>query len=251
MQLRFDDATVVVTGASSGIGAAAATAFGAAGAHVVVHYGRNVDGARATLAAAEAAGGSGRTVHADVRDPGALTAAVAEVVADRGRIDVLVNNAGGLIDRRQLADADPDFVDATLRLNVASVVAATRAAAPHLPDGAAVVNISSMAARMGGGRGTALYTASKGAIDALTRALAKELAPRVRVNAVAPGIVRTPFHDRHTPPDTLEAQRELVPLGRLGEPEDCVGPVLLLAHPIAGGYITGHVLAVNGGYVFD
>jgi 3-oxoacyl-[acyl-carrier protein] reductase len=251
MQLRFDDATVVVTGASSGIGAAVARAFGTAGAHVVVHYGSDADGAAATLAAVEAAAGTGQAIQADVRDPDQLEQLLEETATARGKIDVLVNNAGGLVARRPLQDADPSYVDEVLTLNLASVATASRIAAPHLPAGGAIVNISSMAARMGGGTGTALYSASKGGVEALTRALAKELAPaQVRVNAVAPGIIRTPFHTRHTDESVLERQRELIPLGRLGEPEDCAGPVLFLAHPQASGYVTGHVLAVNGGYVF-
>ncbi|MCK6430834.1 MAG: SDR family oxidoreductase, partial [Burkholderiaceae bacterium] len=179
-----------------------------------------------------------------------LVRLVDEVLRHFGRIDVLVNNAGNVFGRRPFVECDETFVDEILQLNVRSVVTLCRAIVPvfRRQGGGNIINVTSIAARNGGGPGVALYAATKGFVSTLTRGLAKELVgDKVRVNGVAPGVILTPLHDRHTPQATLDALRATIPMGRLGTPEECAGAFLYLASDAASGYVTGQILEVNGG----
>ena len=251
MDIRFDDAVVAVTGSGSGIGAAVARGFAASGASVAVHYHRSSDGARAVARDIEAAGGQAHVVQADMTDPDAVQSMFDEIVTTLGRLDVLVNNAGGLIERALVDQTPDDLYEQMMGLNFGSVFAACRAAVPAIKrqGGGAIINITSIAARNGGGHGASLYCAGKGAVSAFTRALAKELAgDGIRVNAISPGIIDTAFHAK-TAPDAFDAMVAAIPLGRPGQPEEIVGPALFLADPQASSFVTGHVLEVNGGHV--
>jgi 3-oxoacyl-[acyl-carrier protein] reductase len=239
-----------VTGASSGIGAAVARAFGDLGARTVLHYGHNAEGAEDTRRAIEEAGGTAVTMQADLGDPEAGARLAQRVYDELGRIDVLVNNAGDLVRRAPVVEMSADEVQQVMDLNVMSVVATCRQVVPVMQrqGRGAIVNLTSVAARTGGAGGSVAYAAAKGAVSTFTRGLAKELAgDAVRVNAVAPGIIETPFHDRHTEPAQMEAMVAAIPMGRAGRPEDCVGAVLFLASPAMSGYVTGQVVEVNGG----
>lgn len=251
MQVRFDDQVVVVTGGGSGIGAAIARGFADAGATVALHYHRSDAGAQALKSEVEAAGGRVHLAQADLTDPAAVQAMFEDISHSLGRIDVLVNNAGGLIERA-LVDATPDdLYEQMLALNFGSAFAACRAAVPVMrrQQSGAIINISSIAARNGGGTGSSLYCAGKGALSAFTRALAKELAgDGIRVNAVSPGIIETAFHSK-TAPEAFNAMVAAIPLGRPGQPDEVVGPVLFLASPAMSSFVTGHVLEANGGHV--
>ncbi len=248
--LDFGDQVVLVTGASSGIGAAVARAFGDLGAHTVLHYHRNDAGAEETRRAIEETGGTAVTTQADLGDPDAGERLVQRVHEEFGRIDVLVNNAGDLVRRAPVVHMSAEEVRQVMDLNVMSVFATCRQVVPVMQRQrrGAIVNLTSVAARTGGAGGSVAYAAAKGAVSTLTRGLAKELAgDGVRVNAVAPGIIATPFHDRHTDATQMEAMLAAVPMGRAGRPEDCVGAVLFLASPAMSGYVTGQVVEVNGG----
>ena len=145
--------------------------------------------------------------------------------------------------------SDEDF-DRIIALNLASVVATCRQVIPAMrrQGGGAIVNLTSIAARTGGGGGSVLYATAKGGLSTFTRGLARELAPEgIRVNAVAPGIITTPFHDRHTTHDQMRAMVDGIPMGRAGDPKECVGAVLFLASTALSSYVTGQVLEVNGG----
>ena len=243
---------VLVTGASSGIGAAVAQAFGAAGARVAVHYrGREVE-AQAVVRQVQAAGGEAIAVQADVTKSGEVDRMVQKVHAHFGRIDVLVNNAGGFVRRAPIIDADDDYIDAVFRLNARSVVAVSRRVIPIMSQGGGgcIINVTTQAARTGGGPGAGLYAACKGFVSTITRTMAKELIKdRIRVNAVAPGVIETPFHDGHSSPEVLKSFSNAIPMGRLGRAEECVGAFLFLADEAASSYITGQILEVNGGQV--
>jgi 3-oxoacyl-[acyl-carrier protein] reductase len=250
MELGFRDQVVLVTGASSGIGAATAQAFANLGARTVLHYNKNAEGAQGIADAIARAGGTARTVGADLGESSAAAEMVDEVVRDHGRIDVLVNNAGDLVRRSSVEELSDDEFRRVMDINLTSVFSTCRQAVPAMrrQGRGAIINISSVAARTGGGGGSVVYATSKGAVSTFTRGLAKEVAvDGIRVNAVAPGIIMTPFHDRHTADDQLSAMLGGVPMGRAGRPDECVGAVLFLASSPMSSYVTGQVIEVNGG----
>jgi len=241
----------IVTGASTGIGRAIAIALAGAGADVAIHYGSSRKEAEETARAVESKGRRAVLVQGDFRDPAAAGKAVEAAVRELGEpIDILVNNAGSLVGRSAVEDMDAELWDEVIALNLSSVFFATKAALPHLSQGARIVNVSSIAARHGGGPGAFAYAAAKGGVMTLTRGLAKELAPRnIRVNAIAPGVIETPFHDKFSTPELLESFRKGIPLGRLGTAEECAGAVLYLVSPLAS-YVTGQSIDINGGQWF-
>lgn len=250
--MRFDDLDdkiALITGSSTGIGAALARAFAAQGSVVAVHYAQSADAADALVAEIAEAGGRAEAFQADLTGSEAARALVGAVVERLGGIDILINNAGALVQRIPLADLDEATYDTVLDVNIRSAVMVTQAALPSLKDRrGTVINTGSIAARNGGGPGAGIYGATKAFIQNWTRNLAKELAPLgMRANAVAPGVVQTPFHDRFTSPELMETMRKSIPLQRVGTPEDMVGTYLFLASEQASGYITGEVIEINGG----
>ncbi len=248
--LDFSDQVVLVTGAGSGIGAAVAEGFGRHGAHVVVHYGHNREGAEKVAATIQEAGGAASVVSADLSSAAGATRLVDDVAARHGRLDVLVNNAGDLLGRTPIEEMTDEHFARVMDLNMTSVFAASRQAVPVMrgQGGGAIVNLTSVAARTGGAGGSVAYATSKGAVSTFTRGLAKELAREgIRVNAVAPGIIVTPFHERHTSQEQMTAMVAGIPMGRSGTPEECVGTVLFLASPAMSGYVTGQIIEINGG----
>ncbi len=241
---------VLVTGASTGIGAATAIAFGLAGARVAVHYNASKASAEAVAADIRAAGGEALTIGGDVTKSGVPESIVAQTLAAFGRIDVLVNNAGGLVRRTKIADYTDEFVLDVLRLNVVQVTAFVRSVVPVMraQGGGNIINVSSVAARNGGRVGSGIYGAAKGFISTVTRNWARELVvDKIRVNAVAPGIIMTPFHTRDTPADELVKMQATVPMNRIGDPAECAQTMLFLASDTMSSYITGQVIEVNGG----
>lgn len=243
------DRAVLVTGASTGIGAAVALAFAAQGARVAIHYNESAAAAEALLDTVRQVGGEAVLVQGDMSRAGESERVVEAAAAQLGGLDGLINNAGGMLGRVPTAEVDDAHYARVMDLNARSVLAATRTAVPFLKRrGGFVINTTSIAARNGGGNGAILYAAAKGFVSTITRGHAKEFVGYgIRVNAVAPGIVATPFHDRYTSPEMLDAQRQSVPMGRVGTPDECVGAYLFLASPLLSGYITGQIIEVNGG----
>jgi 3-oxoacyl-[acyl-carrier protein] reductase len=241
---------VLITGASTGIGAATAIEFGRLGSHVVVHYNSSEDDARAVVDTIRKAGGKADLLKGDVSVSAEAIRVVNEAAGILGGLDVLINNAGALVQRSPVTDITDELFDRVIDLNVRSVVMASKAAVPHLrkAGGGAIINTSSIAARNGGGPGAGLYASAKAFVSNLTRNMAKEYAAdNIRVNAVAPGVIMTPFHQRFSTPEMLEAMRKTIVMGRIGEPQECVGAYVFLASPAMSGYITGQVIEVNGG----
>ena len=232
---------VLITGASRGIGAAAARLFAEAGCRLALHYRREP---------AEAASIEGAVLlQADFAARTAPQRIVDEAVAALGGLDILINNAGHMLGRTVLAEIDDGVIDRVFDLNARSVVTASRAALPALrASRGVIINVSSISAHTGGSAGSALYSAAKAFVATFTKALATELAPDgIRVNAVSPGTIMTEFHEIYSTPAKLEATRAKIPLQRLGEGEDCAGAFLFLASERLGGYVTGQIVEVNGG----
>jgi 3-oxoacyl-[acyl-carrier protein] reductase len=235
---------IVVTGGVTGIGGAASRALAEAGAKVFAQY---LGGEK------EAAGIAGQGIAAfkiDLLQREAPCRLIAEAEKRLGGIDVLINNAGGMVERRLIAEFDDALYERVLDLNIRQLVACCRAVIPLFQKQRSgnIINVSSIAARSGGSAGSGIYAGTKGFVSAVTKSMAKELAPsNVRVNAVSPGTIHTAFHDRHSTPEKLEATRQQIPLGRLGTAEDCAGTFVYLASDAASGYVTGQVIEVNGG----
>jgi 3-oxoacyl-[acyl-carrier protein] reductase len=246
----------LVTGSSRGIGAAVARGMGAVGMRVAVHWRSAREEAERVAADIRAAGGAAVVLHGDIAGAGTVERLIEETVAAFGRLDVLVNNAADLIERCPVADTSDDLFERHMALNIRPVFAACRAAVNrfraqgrHPTFGAgSIINLSSIAARTGGGGGSALYAGSKAFVATLSRALAREVAAEgIRVNCVSPGVLATPMQDRTTPAETLEVLRRQIPLQRIGAADEAVGAFLFLCSDALSGYLTGQVIEVNGG----
>jgi len=244
---------VLITGASTGIGAELARAFAAQGALVGLHYNASQDAANALAEEITAAKGRVHLIHADMSTGAGSRSAVDQAVAAFGKLDGLINNAGGMVRRVSYENATEKDYDEIMDLNGRSVVVATAAAIPHLKaaakdDSGFIINTTSIAARNGASGGAGLYGSSKAFVHDMTRGLAKELIPfGIRVNAVAPGVITTPFHERYSTQAQLTAALATVPQGRLGVAQDCAGAYLFLASRALSAYIIGQVIEVNGG----
>jgi 3-oxoacyl-[acyl-carrier protein] reductase len=240
---------VLITGGSTGIGAAVARGFAGQGARVAIGYHSSADRAHALTSEIKAAGGEALAVKGDVADAKACAQIVAETTSRFGRLDGLINNAGLMLGRVNSLEATDEHLQAVINLNSSSIIWVTRAAAPWLErQGGFVINTTSIAARNGGAGGAMIYAAAKGFVSTITRGHAKELIDKkIRVNAVSPGVITTPFHDRYSTPEGLEAIRKTIPAARLGTAQDCVGAYLFLASEALSGYIIGQIIEVNGG----
>lgn len=237
---------VLITGASSGIGAALARTFAAQGSRLALHF--NAHEAEIRALAGELGVGVA-LVRGDLSKRGEAKRVVNEAAVALGGLDVLINNAGGLGERRPIGDVDDALFDFVYDLNVRAVFAASQAAIPHFEKrgGGNIINVGSIAGVDGGGAGASLYATAKAAVHNLTRHLATDLAARnIRVNTVAPGAIATPFHAK-TPAARMQAMSDATALGRVGVAEDCVGSFLFLASNELSGYITGNMIHVNGG----
>jgi 3-oxoacyl-[acyl-carrier protein] reductase len=241
--------TALVTGASSGIGAATAETLAALGARVAIGYNRNANGAETTRDRIRDAGGTAIAIQADVRRGSEAARLVEHSVSELGSIDILVNNAGSLVARRGIRDVSDEHLDEIFALNLKSAVLASQAVAPSMIERrrGAIVNIVSIAGHTGGGPGAGAYASAKAALTAYTKSLAKELAPHgIRVNAVSPGVIDTPFHEVFSTPEMIKNFVAAIPLGRVGTSQECANVIAFLASDAAS-YIVGETIEVNGG----
>jgi 3-oxoacyl-[acyl-carrier protein] reductase len=251
--MMFSGEVAWVTGSSTGIGRAVAEGLARQGCRAVVHYNSSEAEAKEVVQKIEASGGEATLVGGDVSDAGEVRRMVGEIEDRYGRLDILVNNAGSLIERRTLEEMTEDLWERVMDVNLKSVYLCSQAVLPMMKrqGGGRIVNVTSVAARNGGGPGSVAYATSKGGVSTLTRAMAKELIPEgILVNGVAPGIITTPFHERFTPPEMREKMVGAIPMGREGTPEEAAGAVLFLASPWAD-YLVGEIVEVNGGQLMD
>lgn len=257
---RFEGRVALVTGAGGALGGAVARAFGREGATVALGYRSSEDAAREALAEVEAAGSQGHVGQLEVTDGQSVESFVGDVAERYGRIDVVVNAAGRIDpdDAVRFADSKADAFAALLDVDLLGTFRVCQAAAPHLRQSGngAIVNFSGSY-----GNGTdqenvvnsvaVTYCAAKGGVRAFTSALARDLAPEVRVNAVAPGPIEANWEDDwEIPEEHVEEALRMTPLGRMGKPEEIAETVLYLASD-GGGYTTGQVLEVSGGWILD
>ena len=239
----------LVTGASSGIGAATARLLAAQGARVAVGFYQNKKGAQAVLDSISAAGGAATPAAGDFRKTSEIRSVVKQVVSELGPIDILVNNAGSLVKRMPIREVSEEMWDDVVALNLKSAVFASKEVAPSMIErrAGAIINVVSIAGHNGGGPGAGTYATAKAGLTSFTKSLAKELAPHgIRVNAISPGVIDTPFHEVFSTPEMIAGFVKTIPLGRVGTSEECANVIAFLASGAAS-YIVGETIEVNGG----
>ncbi|MFT4172024.1 MAG: SDR family oxidoreductase [Rhodocyclaceae bacterium] len=240
----------LVTGAEQGIGKAVAEGLLRAGCDIAIHYFSGEEGPRELVALADSLGRRAQYFQADLTDEAAAVAMVQQAAEFLGGMDVLINNVGGLIERRHLAGVDRVFWQKVIDINLTTMMLVTREAVPHLAraEQSSIVNLASLAGRKGGHGGSLVYSMTKGAVLTFTRALSAELGEQgIRVNAVAPGLILgTRFHNVHTTRESADETIRGIPLGRAGDVEDIARPIVFLASEYDG-FISGATLDINGG----
>ncbi|WP_372630241.1 SDR family NAD(P)-dependent oxidoreductase [Cohnella sp.] len=251
MNTNLKGRIALVTGSGSGIGRGIALALAGQGADVAVHYHSSKEQAETVVREAQAAGVRSAAFRADLRIASEADRLLSEAAELFGRpIDILVNNAGHLVKRVPNSDLTEEHYEQVMNVNFKSCVFASRAAIPGMIriGRGSIVNLSSVAAYNGGGPGASIYAASKAAVMAYTKGLAKELAAHgIRANAVSPGVIgQTSFHDTFTPEEARKAALKGIPLGREGTPED-VGHAVAYLVSDGASYLTGETIEVNGG----
>jgi len=247
--LPFHDMNVLVTGASSGIGAATAIAFARSGANLLIHYNSKDSEARAVLEEVLRHGVKAQLVQAELTTMDG-TRKLAEFAAGQP-IDILVNNAGSLLARTRVLDFTPELWDRVMMLNLTSKFFLAQAVLKGMAarKRGFIVNVSSIAARSGGGLGAIAYATAEGAVSTMTKGLSREFAPlNIRVNAVSPGTIDTNYHRTFSTPEVLDSVRSATPVGRLGTPEEIADTILFLCSNQAS-FIHGQVIEVNGGFL--
>ena len=241
----------IVTGGGRDIGRACAMRLAAAGASVAINYHSSSEGADSAVSEITAAGGKALAQQGDMTNDADVARLIESAVAAWGdKIDILVHVTGGLVARKTMAEMDIAHWEHVMDLNTTSFVRAIKAALPHMGDGGSIVGIASQAGRDGGGPGAVAYAASKGAVMTMTRGLAKELGPDIRVNSVCPGMIDTDFHNIFTRPEARTHVASITPLKREGRSEDVANLVAYLASDEAA-FITGANIDINGGLQMD
>lgn len=247
---EFAGRTALVTGASRGIGQATAVALAKAGvSRLIVHFNGHRTGIDQTTEAVRAAGATAETMQGDLSTDAGIDKFCLTLARMDAPVDILVNNAGSLVKRAKLLESSPELFDEIYTLNVKSAWFVSRAVAGGMiaRKNGAIVNLSSVAARHGGGPGAALYSSAKAAVACYTKGLAKELAPHgIRVNAVSPGTVDNHFHEVFSTPEMLESVKSQTPAGALGTNEEIADTIVFLCSNAAQ-FIHGQTIEVNGG----
>lgn len=249
--MKLENKVALVTGGARDIGRAVSLSLAKEGASVVINYYDNEEQAKETLQMINDIGAKAIIVQGDMTKWESVQNLSAEAVKAFGKIDILVNVAGGLMGRHLITEMKEDFWDLVMNVNLKSVYYVCKAVIPNMNEGGAIVNFTSQAARDGGGFGAIAYATAKGGVLTFTRGLAKELGPkRIRVNAVSPGMINTTFHDQFTKPEIREKVAASTPLGREGKAQEVADLVLFLASD-SSSFINGESVEINGGIFFS
>ncbi|MDO9103531.1 MAG: SDR family NAD(P)-dependent oxidoreductase [Methylovulum sp.] len=246
--LQLTGKTALISGAGVGIGRAVALALGQAGAFIGLHYYSSKAAAESLLAELTALGIQAILLPGDLTNEADANAVVDQLVGETGRLDIVVNNSGGLVKRAKIEECTLENWNKSLDINLTSAFLVTRRAIPHLraTGNGSIVNILSLSVQTGGANGGGAYAAAKGGLMVFTHTLAKELAPQVRTNSVMPGTVETQHHEIHSTPEMMENYRKQTPLGRNTAPEEVASSVLFLASDMAS-HINGALIDISGG----
>ena len=247
--MKLKEKTAIITGGGRDIGAAVAKKLAIEGANVAISYFESSKGADSVVKTIQSAGGRALAVQADLNNQDDVDKFVNATIDAFGGIDVLVNNTGGLIARKKIAEMELQHWQNVMTLNLTSTFMMTKACLAHMKSGA-IVNLASQAGRDGGGPGAVAYATAKGAVMTFTRGLAKELGPDIRVNALCPGMIDTDFHNIHTPDAGRRGFEANAPLRRQGHVDDAANLVLFLACADSH-FITGTNIDINGGMLFS
>ena len=247
--MSLKDMSAIVTGAGRDIGRACALRLAAEGANVALSYHSSSEGAESAVAEIKKLGGNAIAVKADLNNPAEVESLVKSTVDAFGGVDILVNNTGGLVARKTIAEMTLEHWNEVMSLNATSSFLMIKACLPHMKKGS-IINLASQAGRDGGGPGSIAYAASKGAVMTMTRGMAKELGPDIRVNAICPGMVDTDFHNVFTKPEVRTHVANASPVKREGVPDDIANLVYFLASEQSE-FITGANYDINGGMVFS
>lgn len=247
--MSLEGKTAIVTGAGRDIGRACAMRLAKEGASVALSYHASSAGAEAVAAEIIALGGQAIAVQADLNNSDEAANLVTKTVEAFGSVEILVNNTGGLVERKKISEMSVDHWNHVMSLNCTSTFLMVKACLPHMKSGT-IVNIASQAGRDGGGPGAIPYATSKGAVMTMTRGLAKELGPDIRVNALCPGMVDTDFHNIFTKPEVRTHVANASPVKREGSPEDIANAVYFLASEQSA-FMTGANVDINGGMLFS
>jgi 3-oxoacyl-[acyl-carrier protein] reductase len=247
--LDLSGRVALITGGSSGIGAATARTFAQLGAAIAIGFYRNREGAFQVRDEVAKTGTKIIALEANLEEPDRGRALIRETENLLGPIDILVNNAGSLIERKPILEMSDETWSSVMRLNLDSAFVCARAAAPSMVarGTGSIINVTSIAGRNGGGPGSGAYSTAKGGLITFTKALAKELAPKgVRVNSVSPGVIDTPFHEVFSTPEMIANFVKSIPMGRVGTSIEIAKVIAFLASDAAS-YISGETIEVNGG----
>ena len=251
--MTLEGKVAIVTGGASGIGHATATALAECGAAVAINYHRNETGAELLREQINSNGGRAIAIQADVTRASEIAELVHRTNSELGPVDILVNNAGSLIERLKILDITEERWDQVMDLNLKSAFLCSKAVIPGMVErrSGSIINLSSIAGRNGGALGSMHYATAKGGLITFTKGLAKELAPfNIRVNAVSPGVIDTPYHEQFSTPEMMKNYVNAIPLGRVGKADEVAKVIAFLASDAAS-YIAGETIEINGGMYMD
>ncbi len=249
--LNLTGKTAIITGGGRDIGRACALRLAQAGASVAINYHSSADGAESAVAEITGNGGKGLALQGDMTSDADVAKLVSETVATLGdRVDIVVHVTGGLLARKTIPEMEIEHWNKVMDLNTTSFFRIVKAALPHMTAGGSIIGLASQAGRDGGGPGAVAYGASKGAVMTMTRGLAKELGPDIRVNSICPGMIDTDFHNVFTKPEVRSHVANITPLKREGSSEDVANLVAYLASDQSA-FITGANIDINGGTLFS